>query len=221
MQGRGNMNSAKIDIHTKVDAQTDKQNFADTLKDWLNKDETFYFTIEGGNQSGVNIPIEQAEMLIGWDSTKERICYQPGQLSIVCAMVRKDWSGVILQPFGQAIVLVNNETITGPYRLTTGDILIMPKQENDQTNVKLIFHEPESLVMLETLLPQGLPQPVLNKHENSTNASLNDSLTNNQSDQGSKSSGSYELLDSTDLILLVCGTLLAAIVVFLILHFSM
>jgi hypothetical protein len=76
--------------------------------------------------------------------------------------MRKDWSGVIIETQGVGMVAVNGEPVESVRRLRDGDrlMLIPTAQTAAQNNCILIFHEPASLVVLDTLLPQKLPPPV-------------------------------------------------------------
>ena len=94
------------------------------ILDSLRTDEDrFYFVIEGGDQSGVHVPIELEEMPLGWDETGQYLCFDIASIADLCAIVRKDWSGVICQRQTASGIAVNDEPIEDERRLRDGDRL--------------------------------------------------------------------------------------------------
>ncbi|HEV2764050.1 MAG TPA: hypothetical protein VGV38_13790, partial [Pyrinomonadaceae bacterium] len=78
------------------------------------------------------------------------------------ARVRKDWGGVVVQPHGPGTVEVNGEPVGAARRLLDGDRLtLLPTAvAADQRETVLVFREPAVLLALGSLLPQQLPPPV-------------------------------------------------------------
>src|SRR6185503_5986491 len=138
------------------------RSFAAILEGLRSAEDTFYFLIEEGPELGSRIPVEGAEMVIGWDELGQTLSTDPAGISMPCAVVRKDWTGVMVHPEDSAVIL-NGEQLTSPRRLRNGDQLMLLGP--DETPVEprgalLILHEPASLVVLDSLLPNRLPPPV-------------------------------------------------------------
>ena len=138
------------------------RSFAAILEGLRSAEDTFYFLIEEGPESGSRVPVEGAEMVIGWDEAGQTLSTDPASIAVPSAVIRKDWTGVLLHP-EEFAVLLNGELLTSPRRLRNGDQLMLLGP--DETLVEprgalLILHEPASLVVLDSLLPNRLPPPV-------------------------------------------------------------
>ncbi|HEX8474458.1 MAG TPA: FHA domain-containing protein [Pyrinomonadaceae bacterium] len=144
------------------DEETRTRSFAAILDSLRTEEDTFYFVVEGGRQNGRRVAIDSAEMSLGWDATGQNLSFDAATLQTVRGIMRKDWSGVIIETQGVGMVAVNGEPVESVRRLRDGDrlMLIPTAQTAAQNNCILIFHEPASLVVLDTLLPQKLPPPV-------------------------------------------------------------
>lgn len=101
-------------------------------------------------------------MLIGWDETGRRVGFDAASVRAPRARVRKSWSGVVVQPHGPGTVKVNGKPVEAALRLRNGDRLtLLPTAvDADPRENFLIFHEPALLVALDSLLPQQSPPPV-------------------------------------------------------------
>lgn len=139
-----------------------QRNFAMILDSLRTEEDSFYFLIEGGTQHSRRIPIGNAEMPLGWDETGQNLAFDAAGVVAQRAVVRKDWSGVIVQAQLAAMVIVNGEPIESVRRLRNGDrLMIVPTANTSaQSQAFLVFHEPASLVVLDSLLPQKMPPPV-------------------------------------------------------------
>lgn len=225
-------------------APTPPQSFAAILDSLRTEEDSFYFLVEGGAQSGLRILLESAEMPLGWDEAGQSICFDPESIAAPRAVVRKDWSGVVVQAQGTWMITINGEMIESSRRLRNGDrVALAPvKKSVDYRDPLLIFHEPASLMVLDSLLPQRLPPPVslqpatvatvvnssvqpepamtavpvknkLKAAPGSTTAELRRRIF----DPHRRYLRYYTLLD---LIVFTGGTLVASLVVYLILHFT-
>lgn len=222
---------------------TPPQSFAAILDSLRTEEDSFYFLVEGGAQSGLRIPVESAEMLLGWDEAGQNICFDHADLAATRAVVRKDWSGVVVQAQTTWMITVNGEMVESLRRLRNGDrVALAPvKKVADQREPLLIFHEPASLMVLDSLLPQRFPPPVpLQPAATTTSTIVSSSGTPTTiatvmpvADKAKESKaaglrrrifepdrkylGYYTLLDLT---VFSSGTLVATLVVYLILHFT-
>jgi hypothetical protein len=136
----------------------EKRSFASILDSLRTIEDTFYFSVEGGPQAGMRIPLEeQVELPVGLDDVKQNICFSAESVAILCAIVSKDWGGVQVSPQGKGSIRINGEDVTSPRRLRHGDRIgfcSKARRNSDLMNSTLVFHEPISLRVLPSLLPQ-------------------------------------------------------------------
>jgi len=203
------------------------KSFAAILDSLRTDEDRFYFVIEGGKQSGVRVPIELEEMPVGWDDTSEHLCFDISSIADLCAIVRKDWSGVILRTQTAAIT-VNNEPLEDERRLRDGDRLLLRgsnREDPADSQVVLIFREPTSLVILDSLMPR-VP-PALEDASLLTEGARGvvDRLDSNSPAQKLaaliKSDKEYfTVFTFVELSLMAIGTIFGAVIIFLILNYS-
>lgn len=141
---------------------SEHRSFAAILEGLRTVEDSFYFVVEQGAQSGARILVQGAEMLIGWDDTGQRMTSDPSSMSYSHVLIRKDWTGVLVEPQEKRALLLNGHLLTSARRLRDGDQLSLldPDEESDAAQAVLTFHEPASLVVLDSLLPATLPPPV-------------------------------------------------------------
>lgn len=136
-----------------------KDKFADSLKGLRTEEDSFYFLFEGGTRNRQRITVN-GEMQLGWDATGQHIVCE----AVVAprAYVRKDWSGVSVQPYRPGMVVVNGEPLAEPRVLGDGDrMMIAPTAETAlYSQAFLVFHVPASWKVLKELVPGELPPPV-------------------------------------------------------------
>lgn len=135
--------------------QPQGRSFAAILDSLRTEEDSFYFVVEsvaGGNR---RVRLEAAETMIGWDETGRRISCDAAAVVAARAVVRKDWSGVVALPLSPGMILVNAETVEAPRRLRDGDrVTLLRVSAHEPEDDCLVFHEPASLVVLDSLLPQ-------------------------------------------------------------------
>ena len=204
--------------------------FAAILDSLRTDEDRFYFVVEGGEQPGVRVSIELEEMPMGWDETGELLCFNISTIADLCAVVRKDWSGVILRTPTASNITINNEPLDDERRLRDGDRLLLRPTDKDGTansQVVLVFREPTSLVILDSLMPRVPPL-----REDVVSASI-------ESDPGGgatrldihkpaqklasliKSDREYfTVFTFVELSLMAIGTIVGAVIIFLILNYS-
>lgn len=213
-----------------IQTETTQRSFAEILDTLRTEEDSFYFRVEGGPRSGLRLTIEKQEMLLGWDSTGRDLSINDNQVTAPRAIVRKDWSGVLLQALEMSpgMVAINDVPVEGVQRLHNGDkIAVAPTVAliNEQAPI-LIFHEPASLVVLNTLLPQKLPPPVLPQKKTETEEAATTSAQTALETTPPRPKlfaperryfGYFTLIE---MLVMIVGTLIAAVIIFLILEYS-
>ncbi|HEV7893792.1 MAG TPA: FHA domain-containing protein [Pyrinomonadaceae bacterium] len=146
---------AARDTQAREQPQPQGRSFAAILDSLRTEEDSFYFVVEsvaGGNR---RVRLEAAETMIGWDETGRRISCDAGTVVAARAVVRKDWSGVVALPLSPGMILVNGETVEAPRRLRDGDrVTLLRVTAHEPEDDCMVFHEPASLVVLDSLLPQ-------------------------------------------------------------------
>ena len=144
-------------------AEPPSRSFAAVLNSLRTAEDSFHFIVEDGGQSGTRLFIESAEMPVGWDSTGERLACDLASIVALRMVVRKDWTGVVVLPDRPGMVSINDAPAEDQQRLHNGDRVTLEPTAiaRGSVPVTLVFHEPASLVALDSLLPQKLPPPVV------------------------------------------------------------
>lgn len=199
------------------------------ILDSLRTDEDrFYFVIDGGYQSGVHIPIELEEMPLGWDETGQYLCFDISSIADLSAVVHKDWSGVICRTQTTAHIAINDEPLAGDRRLRDGDRLLLrgPAREAvAAAEVVLVFREPTSLVILDSLMPRVQPP-----REDAASQAAQSTLRGDEARARKPGQKLATLIRSdreyfsaftfVELSLMAIGTIAGAFIIFLILNYS-
>ncbi len=128
------------------------RNFADVLNTLRTEEDSFYFIVENGTPENRRILLEQTEMPLGLNA-KGEISGAFEEINILYAVLRKDWSGIVIEAQRGAAVFVNDEILTTTRRLRNGDIVnFNAARQKGKAASFLKLHEPSSLVALESLL---------------------------------------------------------------------
>lgn len=208
------------------------RNFAAILDSLRTEEDRFYLLFEGGSQTGNRVTIETAEMAIGWDATGQNISVDAADIVAARAVLRKDWSGVVLEARSAGMVSVNGEPLEAARRLRNGDrLMLVPTSATLAQNQSfLIFHEPASLVVLDTMLPQKLPPPVMPQAVTATGTdtvalavagTTPDSAVAQATKRASLFNSDRKLFGyftPLEVSLMIAGTLITAVIVFLLLE---
>lgn len=153
--GEGGGGGAYGDAQAREQQQPQGRSFAAILDSLRTEEDSFYFVVESAAGGNRRVRLEAAETMIGWDETGRRISCDAGVVVAARAVVRKDWSGVVALPLSPGMILVNGETVEAPRRLRDGDrVTLLRVSAHEPEDACLVFHEPASLVVLDTLLPQ-------------------------------------------------------------------
>jgi pSer/pThr/pTyr-binding forkhead associated (FHA) protein len=209
--------------------------FAAILDSLRTEEDTFYFQIETATAGRLRVPVGAGLMLLGWDRTGRNVaCGDEAAVAIVRAVVQKDWSGVVLQPEAMGAASVNGEPVDAPRRLRNGDrVTLLPAAggvAQDAARNFLIFYEPASLVVLDSLLPQQQLPPPVAAPPAGTELGAAGALVPAQAagPPAVRESARTPLTARTyfgyftfgEVALMACATLVAALIIFLILEYS-
>lgn len=219
-------------VQPAANREAEPRNFAAILDSLRTEEDSFYLLVEGGPRHGQRIVIESKELPLGWNATGQELCFDAAAVVAARALLRKDWSGVVVQSLGAGMVAVNGEAVENTRHLNNGDrIIIVPTAvTNSQNHVILIFHEPASLVVLDSLLPQKLPPPVAAPGPDAQ-ADANLALTSQTTAQAMAAARSRPRIFSAErrffgyftlmeVLLMLTGTLVTAVLIFLVLEYS-
>ena len=206
-------------------ARQQGRSFAAILDSLRTEEDSFYFVIESaGGQRRVRI--EAAEPMVGWDETGRRISCDAGTVIAARAVVRKDWSGVVALPLSPGMILVNGETVEAPRRLRDGDrVTLLRMSAGEPEDACLVFHEPTSLVVLDTLLPQQqTPAPASrsaagpNAVEASTLVRQPSAAVEAKAGLASPQRRYFGYFTPFEVLIMIVGTLVTAVIIFMILE---
>ena len=197
-------------------AKKPSRNFADILNTLRTEEDSFYFIVKNGSEEDARIPLEQPEMPLGFDA-KGKISYAVTEISALYAIVRKDWSGIVVESQRGAAVLVNDEMIQTPRRLRNGDRLrFNAGRKSGKPMPHLELHEPSSVVALESILenPAGGESKNLNVAEN---LSADDALTAKEKVPVLERNF-FGYFSFFEIVSMWIGTLITAVLIFLLLE---
>lgn len=206
------------------------RNFAAILDTLRTEEDSFYLLIEGGPDDGQRVRLESLEMPLGWEETGQRLAFEAEKVLAPRAVLRKDWTGVVVQATGVGLVAVNGEPVEAPRQLRNGDRLTLVPTVNTaaQNQAILIFHEPASLIALDSLLKQKLPPPVALQPaapEASLVAQADDAtatleVSRERASQTRAARKYFGYFTRGEMLLMLVGTLITAAIIFLVLEFT-
>ncbi|MDQ2746014.1 MAG: FHA domain-containing protein [Acidobacteriota bacterium] len=212
---------AKPEPLPALPSKKNARNFADVLNSLRTEEDSFYFAVENSIQENRRIPLEQAEMSLGLNAKRE-ICGGNGQIAVLYAVLRKDWSGIIIETQRTGAIFVNNEAISTTRRLRNGDIISFSVvKPNDRAVPFLRLHEPSSLVALESLLESRGRGAGIQKNLNGAETTYSDETENAAAEPKApflerRLLGYFNFFE---MIAMVIGTLIGAVLIFLLLEF--
>lgn len=203
-------------------AQKPARNFADILNTLRTEEDSFYFIVKNAAQEKeeARIPLEQTEMPLGFDAQGEISCAVE-QITALYAIVRKDWSGIMVESQRRSGVFVNDEAVQTTRRLRNGDrVTFNAPRKNGKPASYLQLHEPSSLVALESILEprRGSENSLTNGAPGAGNSSTDESLAAQPaiSVLERRFFGYFNLFE---VAVMAIGTLIAAVLIFLLLEF--
>ena len=212
----------KREPKTELPTKKNARNFADVLNTLRTEEDSFYFIVENGRQENRRIALEQTEMPLGLNA-KGEICGTVAEIAALHAILRKDWSGIVVEAQRSGAVFVNDEAVAAARRLRNGDILsFSARRQNDKTTPFLKLHEPSSLVALESLLENRERGAGIRKNLNgSDNLSLNE-VENVAADEQVlpfTERRFFGYFSFFEVAAMAIGTLIGAVLIFLLLEF--
>lgn len=205
--------------------QPQGRSFAAILDSLRTEEDSFYFVVESSSGRR-RVRLEAAETMIGWDETGRRISCDAGVVVAARAVVRKDWSGVVALPLSPGLILVNGETVEAPRRLRDGDrVTLLRVSAHEPEDACLVFHEPASLVVLDTLLPQQQTHALHARAAAETAAAEASSLVRQPPAAVEAKTGLtsperryFGYFSPMEVLVMVVGTLVTAAIIFIILE---
>jgi pSer/pThr/pTyr-binding forkhead associated (FHA) protein len=221
-------NEESLPEETKSNGQTNRR-FTEILESLRTDEDNYHFVIRGTILPKKRIPILSSEMTIGFDESIEDISFNVDKNSKILAKVDKSWNGIFITPEEEAIIKINGKPIEFTTRLNDGDTLSFKSKLFRNKGYELIFHEPTLVIALDSLFPQGLPEPVNLPSLISSNAPpskikdehvVQTAPIPNTGQLSTYPYGYFGAFSASDLFLLFIGTMTASLVVYLVLHLS-
>ena len=208
------------DSKPEIPARKNARNFADVLNTLRTEEDSFYFVLENDGQEIRRIPLEQTEMPLGLDANGE-ITGKHGQIAHLYAILRKDWSGIVVEAQRADQVFVNGEALATTRRLRNGDFVSFNhKKPGDKFPARLKLHEPSSLIALESLL-ENRERTAISKNPAAANNLIiaepeNSAAAPNVHFLERQWFGYFNFLEIAAMLI---GTLIGAVLIFLLLEF--
>lgn len=199
---------------------TTHKGFADILEKIRTEEDKYYFQIEIEGQPKQRLPLTETDMVLGWDLTQKHLSLIPNIVVSPRAILRKDWSGVVIQPQGERMVWLNGEELTTQTRLQNGDRLAITNADGFLSEVSVVFYEPMSMLVLDSLLPQQLPSPTHIEKDKTEDIPVI-TQTNHPVVKSPKNQHTiFGYFSLAEVAVMVVGTLVTAFIIFLVLEIS-
>ncbi|MFN7928239.1 MAG: hypothetical protein U0Y68_09860 [Blastocatellia bacterium] len=139
--------------------------FMDVVKSLRSADDHYSLLVQGGPQHGLRIVLNEPELLIGWARDGQHLAFAKDEIAVPCVYLKKDWHGVSAQYLQAKKNAAELQAKGQPFRLQQGsklDVGLPPntKRKDSSEAVFLLLQEPAALQSLDSIVPQGLPEPV-------------------------------------------------------------
>lgn len=192
------------------------RNFADILDTLRTEDDSFYLTVKNAALEEVKrIALDQAETPLGVAPNGE-IVSAAENISTLCAVARKDWSGILIEAQKSNAVSVNGERITDPQRLRHDDEIVFTASPK----LSLVLHEPSSLVALESLLStRNNSNSRFGLGANNQNPVSADEIPEKVKKESFLERRYFKHFSFVEFVSMIIGTLIGAVLIFLLLEF--
>ena len=224
----------KAEIPLAVEKQIEKpqKGLKNVLED-LRAEEKFFFRIETADGEERRAYVEMEDLWLVWTTDGDCVpVFEPAENVRARAQIRKDWSGVVLHPLQAKSIWINDKPLAEPVRLKNGDRLSLLGKEGAKhcSGIKVNFHEPTALLVLDSILPKELPPPISLDKQKKTEINGRDE---NRADEDGGISGRtspsaagktekkliFGYFTFAEIVIMTIGTLITAVVIFLILEF--
>lgn len=187
----------------------------------LRAEERFYFLIENGSGDPQRVYVDKEEMWLGWTPKgKCVLSVDTTEIAVPRAQIRKDWSGVVLHPLQTRGIWLDNQFLSGPHRLKNDDLfsLLVSDGKRVASDLRIRFHEPTALLVLNSILPKELPPPVsLRQLEEPARVSSAVPPSPPAKKTVSEKRLLFGYFSITEVLILAVGTVVTAVITFLIL----
>jgi hypothetical protein len=188
---------------------------------------SYYFTIRGGEQSDSQVPIDTTVIVIGWDKMGEHISFDTKTIFLPRALVRKDWKGVTVRSLDENALSVNGKVLNlveAPQSLHDNDRLALAWNESfsGDNRPTLVFHEPAMYAAISSINVPPPEEPPTDPSEPDADGATSGpsrpdagaAARDGRSSSGRRYFGHFA---ASELLLMVVMTLLAAGMVFFLL----
>lgn len=190
-----------------------QRNFADILDTLRTEDDSFYFTVKTAEQEVKRITLDQAETALGIAAGGE---IAAEGVTTICAVARKDWSGILIESPKSGAVSVNGTRISEPQRLRHDDEVVFTASPK----FSLVLHEPSSLVALESLLStRNDPNSRFGLGGGNQSSAPNETIPETTKKESLLERRYFKHFSFVELITMIIGTLIGAVLIFLLLEF--
>ena len=211
----------------------EKRNFSEILNT-LKEEDTFYFQIKNEEDVTERIVFDAEEIWLGTRFAEIAVRKDKAELDEIYARVKKDWSGAVIYPQESEEVYLNGKMLEEPSRLKNDDQIILLDEFSDdtETEVSVTFHEPQALLVLNSILPEDLPEPItlqtnrdkINEDISSPADALNsaDEILTSEKKTGAvkrKRGKVFGYFSGFELLIMAIGTLVTAAIIFLVLEY--
>ena len=187
----------------------------------LRAEERFYFQIENGSGDPQRVHVDKEEMWLGWSPKgKCVLSVDTTEITTPRAQIRKDWSGVVLYPLQPRGIWFDNQFLSGPHRLKNDETFSLVTSDGKRVapDLKIRFHEPTALLVLNSILPKELPPPVsMEILEESPKLSIAPSAPPAKAHGPKEKFLLFGYFSAAEVLILAAGTIVTAVLTFLIL----
>jgi hypothetical protein len=189
------------------------RNFAAVLDALRTEDDSFYFTVKSGEQEVKRIALDQPETPLGTSANGELVAEE---IATLCAVARKDWSGILIEAPKAGSIAVNGEKIAATRRLRHDDAVVLTYAPK----FSLVLHEPSSLVALESLLSarSDANSRFGNLGANNGNSTAVEPIPAEPAKKSFLERRYFKHFSFVEFISMIIGTLIGAVIVFLLLE---
>lgn len=220
--------SEDSNVKTIVNGENKSEKTLTDILQSLRSDEKFYLQIQTESEDKEKLFIDDEEAYLGINEENEVVLSaDETKIEYPSAQIRKDWSGVVVYPFPTGKIWLGDSLLDEPYHLKNEDFLYLQNPVTLKPNFenKIIFHEPTTLLALDSILPKELPPPIsleeqlnqIDEAEVNKSEPVFDSQISKQIKSIKKLYFGYFTI--FEIIIMIIGTLITSVLIFLILEF--